>query len=74
MVFAAIGRILMQINSSLNPFIYASTIPAFKAVVKSYFACKFDVKMEQPGARLTYTFSSKTNSMHNVKPHSILVT
>ena len=71
MVFAAMARILMQINSSLNPFIYASTIPAFKAVVKSYFACKFDVKMEQPGSRLTYTFSSKTQPTLRVKAHAI---
>ena len=48
MVFAAMARILMQINSCLNPFIYASTIPAFKKVVKGYLVCKSDAKMEGP--------------------------
>ena len=56
MVFAALSRMLMQINSCLNPFIYASTIPAFKKVVKSYLVCKFDAKMEEPDEIRTHSF------------------
>ena len=28
---------LFAINSCVNPFVYAQTIPAFKAIVRSYF-------------------------------------
>ena len=33
MIFAAISRCLLQINSCLNPFVYATTIPAFRKIV-----------------------------------------
>ena len=65
MVFAASSRILMLFNSTLNPFVYAFTIPAFKKFVKGYFACNFKIKMEQPDPKSTYTFSSKTNALSN---------
>ena len=66
MVFAALSRILMLVNSTLNPFVYAVTIPAFKKFVKGYFGCNFKIKMEQPGPRSTYTFSSKSNVQSNI--------
>jgi hypothetical protein len=36
----------MLVNASLNPFIYASTLPAFKKVVKGYVLCRFDAILE----------------------------
>ena len=51
----------MLINSSLNPFIYASTMPAFKMIVKRYMSCKFDdTNMEESGVRRTISLASRT--------------
>ncbi len=45
-MFAAVARVLMLVNACLNPFIYASTLPAFKKVVKGYILCRFDAILE----------------------------
>ena len=41
-MFVALARILELTNSCLNPFIYASTLPAFKKVATGYVLCKFE--------------------------------
>ena len=35
-IIEATVRVLLAINSSINPFIYAQTIPAFRDVVRGY--------------------------------------
>ena len=45
-MFVALARTLMLINSCLNPFIYASTLPAFKKVATGYIMCKFESIVE----------------------------
>ena len=37
MMFCFISRILVQVGSCVNPFIYATTIPGFRKMVKNYF-------------------------------------
>ena len=38
-LFIFIARILVQAGSSINPFIYATTIPRFKKSVSNYLGC-----------------------------------
>ena len=45
-MFVALARILELTNSCLNPFIYASTLPAFKKVATGYVLCKFESIVE----------------------------
>ena len=44
-MFAAIARLLMLINTCINPFVYATSIPAFKELIKGLFACNLTRKM-----------------------------
>ena len=37
--FTGIARVMMQMNSCANPFVYASTIPTFKQIAKDFFTC-----------------------------------
>ena len=39
MIFTAVARFLMQMNACVNPIVYATTIPAFRKVVKKIFSC-----------------------------------
>ena len=39
MAFTGIARILVQMNSCINPIIYASTIPAYKKLIRGLFSC-----------------------------------
>ena len=46
MLFNGIARLLMLINTCINPFVYATTIPAFKEIVKSLLRCNLANKMK----------------------------
>ena len=39
--WAAIARVLLKINSCVNPFIYAWTIPEFRKIVRNILLCNF---------------------------------
>ncbi len=36
---AGLVRILVLLNPCVNPVVYATTIPAFKALIKRFFSC-----------------------------------
>ena len=46
-LFIAIAQVLMQLNSCINPFIYAYSIPAFKKIVKQHFKRRFDCRNQE---------------------------
>ena len=37
-MFTVIARLLVQLNSSVNPIVYATTIPEFKTTIHKLFA------------------------------------
>ena len=41
MALACVCRILWLLNCCINPVIYATTIPAFKRLIKELFKCNF---------------------------------
>ena len=45
MAFTGTARILMQLNSCINPVIYASTIPAYKELARGLITCNLKKKM-----------------------------
>ena len=45
MAFTGIARIVMQMNSCINPIIYASTIPTYRELVKGFITCNLGKKM-----------------------------
>ena len=50
-VFAALSRYLLPIQSCLNPFVYASTIPAFRKIVKNIFKCNCAARDETENSK-----------------------
>ncbi len=45
MAFTGLSRIAVQLNSCINPIIYAATIPAYKQIVKGLMSCNIERKM-----------------------------
>ena len=47
MAFTRITQLLMLANSCINPLVYATTIPAFKTLIKDLLSgkCKLDTKL-----------------------------
>ena len=61
-VYTAV-QVLFSVNSCINPFIYARTIPAFKEIVLKYFYYPFKGNRNQRNRKETIemTQNSKTN-------------
>ena len=49
MAFTVTSRMLMLINTCINPIIYATTIPEFKEILKAFFRCNRTNKLEEIG-------------------------
>ena len=67
---AALFSYLFAINSCVNPFVYAQTIPAFKEIVRSYFCPQFakapnETKPEETMKMIGIPMESKTSSSFN---------
>lgn len=71
-VFVAMARFFMLINSCINPFIYASTLPAFKQIVKGYALCKFEVVLEGLREIRTPRMGRKAHDVKNTVSHNNL--
>ena len=71
-VFVAMARFFMLINSCINPFIYASTLPAFKQIVKGYALCKFEVVLEGLREIRTPRMGRKAHDVKNTVSHKNL--
>ena len=66
------ARFFMLINSCINPFIYASTLPAFKQIVKGYALCKFEVVLEGLREIRTPRMGRKAHDVKNTVSHNNL--
>ena len=66
------ARFFMLINSCINPFIYASTLPAFKQIVKGYALCKFEVVLEGLKEIRTPRMGRKAHDVKNTLTHNNL--
>ena len=53
LIFTVITRLLVQFNSSINPIVYATTVPEFKKTI-----CKLRGKDEETDSYLTQTQKS----------------
>ena len=50
LMFTVIARLLLQFNSSVNPIVYATTVPEFRTIIQRLLPCgrnKQDEKLSQ---------------------------
>ena len=71
MAFTGTVRILMQLNSCINPIIYASTIPAYKELVRGLFTCNVNKRMSEMEIKeIPSTTFPNTNNTKDEVPKS----
>ena len=74
-VFVAIARFLMQINSCLNPFVYATTIPAFRKIVNWLFKNRCHLNEDGKAKMQSMkNISNSTTQLHSVRPNTKIST
>ena len=68
MAFTGVARLFMMMNSCINPIVYASTIPAFKDLVKATFSCKFGNDLNDLAAATykSYKYTSKRRNSDQI--------
>ena len=47
MASTVISRLLMLLNTCINPVIYATTIPEFKELLRAFFKCNLASKLDE---------------------------
>ena len=64
--FTGVARLMMQMNSCANPFVYASTIPSFKQIAKDFFTCNIGRRTNEEKRMRLQANPNTTTSSHTM--------